>query len=79
MLEIEWHHRVPPAPTFRTAWEDALGGRAFVVGQWYPQVATYDVGTITCLVEIGESEYVIDVEDDAYGWQAPFALTVTEV
>ena len=37
------------------------------------------VGTITCLVEIGESEYVIDAEDDAYGWQAPFALTVTEV
>src|SRR3954452_20442029 len=41
VLEIDWHHKVPPAPTFRTAWEDALGARAFVVGQWYPQVATY--------------------------------------
>ena len=42
VLEIAWNHRVPPAPTFRTAWEDALGARAFVVGQWYPQVAVYD-------------------------------------
>ncbi|HET7459852.1 MAG TPA: M1 family metallopeptidase [Longimicrobium sp.] len=42
VLEIDWHHKVPPAPTFRTAWEDALGGRAFVVGQWYPQIAVYD-------------------------------------
>ena len=42
VLEIDWRSRVPPAPTFRTAWEDALGGRAFVVGQWYPQIAVYD-------------------------------------
>ena len=42
VLEIDWHQKVPPAPTFRTAWEDALGARAFVVGQWYPQVAVYD-------------------------------------
>jgi hypothetical protein len=41
-LEVDWHFRVPPAGTYRTAWEDALGGRAFVVGQWYPQVAVYD-------------------------------------
>ncbi|HEU4562293.1 MAG TPA: hypothetical protein VFS20_30970, partial [Longimicrobium sp.] len=33
VLEIDWHHRVPPAPTFRTGWEEALGGRAFVVAQ----------------------------------------------
>jgi len=42
IVEVEWHQRVPPAGTFRTAWEDALGGRAFVVAQWYPQIAVYD-------------------------------------
>ena len=42
MLEAEWHFKVPPAPTFRTAWEDTLGARAFQVAQWYPQVAVYD-------------------------------------
>ncbi|MDQ3388713.1 MAG: M1 family metallopeptidase [Gemmatimonadota bacterium] len=42
VLEIAWRHRVPPAPTFRTAYEDALGGRALLVAQWYPQVATFD-------------------------------------
>lgn len=41
-LEIGWRHRVPPAPSFRTGWDDALGGRAFHVAQWYPQIATYD-------------------------------------
>jgi hypothetical protein len=42
VLEMEWHHKVPPAGAFRTAWQDTLGGRAFQVAQWYPQVATYD-------------------------------------
>ncbi len=42
MLQIEWQTRVPPAGTFRTAWQDTLGGRAFQVAQWYPQIATYD-------------------------------------
>jgi len=41
-MHIDWSYRVPPAGTFRTAWEDALGGRAFQVAQWYPQIATYD-------------------------------------
>jgi hypothetical protein len=41
-LEIEWHFRVPPEGTYRTAWQDAHGGRAFVVAQWYPQIATFD-------------------------------------
>jgi hypothetical protein len=42
VVEVAWHQRVPPAGTFRTAWEDALGGRAFQIAQWYPQVAVYD-------------------------------------
>lgn len=42
VLEIDWHFTVPPEGTYRTAWQDALGGRAFVVAQWYPQIATYD-------------------------------------
>ncbi len=41
-LEVAWRHRVPPAPVFRTGWDDALGGRVLAVAQWYPQVATYD-------------------------------------
>jgi hypothetical protein len=42
VLEIDWHFEVPPAPTFRTAREDALGYRELQVAQWYPQVAVYD-------------------------------------
>jgi hypothetical protein len=42
VLEIGWHFRVPPEGTYRTAWQDAHGGRAFVVAQWYPQIATFD-------------------------------------
>jgi hypothetical protein len=42
VVEMAWHFQVPPAGTYRTAWEDALGGRAFVVAQWYPYVAVYD-------------------------------------
>ena len=42
VLEIDWTHAVPPAPNFRTGWEDALGARAFHVAQWYPQIATFD-------------------------------------
>ncbi len=42
VLEIEWDHVVPPAPSFRTGWEDALGARAFQVAQWYPQIAMFD-------------------------------------
>jgi hypothetical protein len=42
VFEIDWNFEVPPTGAPRTGWEDALGGRAFVVAQWYPQVATYD-------------------------------------
>lgn len=42
VFEIDWNYRVPPSNAPRTGWEDALGGRAFVVAQWYPQIATYD-------------------------------------
>jgi hypothetical protein len=42
VLEIDWQHDVPPASSFRTAWEEALGARVFHVAQWYPQIAVYD-------------------------------------
>lgn len=42
VFEIDWNFRVPPAGAPRMGWEDALGGRVFMLGQWYPQIATYD-------------------------------------
>jgi hypothetical protein len=42
VLAASWRFTVPPAGTFRTAWQDALEGRALQVAQWYPQIATYD-------------------------------------
>src|SRR3954469_9807038 len=64
VLEIDWHHKVPPAPTFRTAWEDALGARAFVVGQWYPQVATYDdVNGWDATPYLGDGEFYLEYGD----------------
>jgi hypothetical protein len=64
VLEIDWHHKVPPAPTFRTAWEDALGGRAFVAGQWYPQVATYDdVNGWDATPYLGDGEFYLEYGD----------------
>ena len=64
MLEIDWHHKVPPAPTFRTAWEDALGGRALVVGQWYPQIATYDdVYGWDATPYLGDGEFYLEYGD----------------
>ncbi|HET7230634.1 MAG TPA: M1 family metallopeptidase [Longimicrobium sp.] len=64
VLEIDWHHKVPPAPTFRTAWEDALGGRAFVVGQWYPQIAVYDdLNGWDATPYLGDGEFYLEYGD----------------
>ncbi|HEV7589232.1 MAG TPA: M1 family metallopeptidase [Longimicrobium sp.] len=64
VLEVDWHHQVPPAPTFRTAWEDALGARAFVVGQWYPQVAAYDdVNGWDATPYLGDGEFYLEYGD----------------
>ena len=64
VLEIDWHHGVPPAPTFRTAWEDALGARAFVVGQWYPQVAVYDdLNGWDATPYLGDGEFYLEYGD----------------
>jgi hypothetical protein len=38
-LEVGWHFTVPPAGAPRTGHSD---NEAFVVAQWYPQVAVYD-------------------------------------
>jgi len=63
-FEVDWHHRVPPAPTFRTAWEDALGARAFVVGQWYPQIAVYDdVYGWDATPYLGDGEFYLEYGD----------------
>jgi hypothetical protein len=64
VFEIDWHHKVPPAPTFRTAWEDALGARAFVVGQWYPQIAVFDdVHGWDATPYLGDGEFYLEYGD----------------
>ena len=64
VLEIDWQHRVPPAPTFRTGWEEALGGRAFVVAQWYPQVAVYDdLNGWDATPYLGDGEFYLEYGD----------------
>lgn len=64
VFEIDWHHKVPPAPTFRTAWEDALGARAFVVGQWYPQIAVYDdLNGWDATPYLGDGEFYLEYGD----------------
>ncbi|HEX8362372.1 MAG TPA: M1 family metallopeptidase [Longimicrobium sp.] len=63
-LEIEWSHRIPPAGTFRTAYEDALGGRAFNVAQWYPQVAVLDdVIGWDATPYLGDGEFYLEYGD----------------
>jgi hypothetical protein len=63
-LEIEWHQRVPPAGTFRTAWEEALGGRAFQVAQWYPQVAVFDdLRGWNATPYLGDGEFYLEFAD----------------
>jgi hypothetical protein len=64
VLEIEWTHRIPPAGTFRTAYEDALGGRAFNVAQWYPQVAVLDdVAGWDATPYLGDGEFYLEYGD----------------
>lgn len=75
VLEINWHFTVPPEGTYRTAWQDALGGRAFVIAQWYPQIATYDdlrgwdetpyLGDGEFYLEYGDFEVALTVPE---GW-----------
>jgi len=64
VLEIDWHHRVPPAGSFRTAYEDALGARVFNVAQWYPQVATYDdLAGWDATPYLGDGEFYLEYGD----------------
>jgi hypothetical protein len=64
VLELDWHFKVPPAPTFRTAWEDALGARVLVVGQWYPQIAVYDdLNGWDATPYLGDGEFYLEYGD----------------
>ncbi|MDQ3556839.1 MAG: M1 family peptidase, partial [Gemmatimonadota bacterium] len=64
VLEIDWRHTVPPTGAFRTAWEDALGGRVFQVAQWYPQVATFDdVRGWNTTPYLGDGEFYLEYGD----------------
>ncbi|HEX2191028.1 MAG TPA: M1 family metallopeptidase, partial [Longimicrobiaceae bacterium] len=64
VLEIEWRHTVPPEGAFRTAVEDALGGRVLQVAQWYPQVATFDdVYGWDATPYLGDGEFYLEYGD----------------
>jgi hypothetical protein len=64
VLEVEWSHTVPPEGAFRTAWEDALGGRVLQVAQWYPQVAVYDdVYGWDATPYLGDGEFYLEYGD----------------
>lgn len=67
VLEIDWHFKVPPygnPPSFRTGWEDALGGRVLQVAQWYPQIAVYDdVYGWDATPYLGEGEFYLEYGD----------------
>jgi hypothetical protein len=64
VLEVAWRHRVPPTGAFRTAWEDALGGRVLQVAQWYPQVAVFDdVRGWDATPYLGEGEFYLEYGD----------------
>ncbi|HEX2090793.1 MAG TPA: M1 family metallopeptidase [Longimicrobiaceae bacterium] len=64
VLEIDWSFHVPPSGTFRTAWQDTLGGRAFQVAQWYPQVAVFDdVRGWDATPYLGEGEFYLEYGD----------------
>ena len=64
VLEVEWEHTVPPSGAFRTAYEDALGGRAFQVAQWYPQVAVFDdVRGWDATPYLGDGEFYLEYGD----------------
>jgi Peptidase family M1 domain len=64
VLEVDWRHKVPPKGAFRTGWEEALGGRAFVVAQWYPQVAVFDdVNGWDATPYLGDGEFYLEYAD----------------
>jgi hypothetical protein len=64
VLEIQWRHRIPPAGSFRTAWEEALGGRAYNVAQWYPQIAVLDdVNGWDATPYLGDGEFYLEYGD----------------
>jgi hypothetical protein len=64
IVEIEWEHLVPPAPNFRTGWEETLGSRVFHVAQWYPQVAAFDdLAGWSTTPYLGDGEFHLDYGD----------------
>lgn len=70
-LEISWHYTVPAVGAFRTAWEDALGGRVFQIGQWYPQIATYDdLRGWDATPYLGDGEFYLEYGD----WEVALTL-----
>ncbi|MQA91699.1 MAG: hypothetical protein GEU90_16005, partial [Gemmatimonas sp.] len=77
ILEIDWQHRVPPATSFRTAWEDALDARAFHVAQWYPQIATYDdLHGWATTPYLGDGEFYLEYGDFEVAITVPIGYLV---
>ncbi len=61
VLETGWRHTIPLAPSFRTAHGGGRRGRAFLVAQWYPQVAVFDDLTgWDATPYLGDGEFYLD-------------------
>ncbi|HEV2149996.1 MAG TPA: M1 family metallopeptidase [Longimicrobiaceae bacterium] len=64
VLEADWRHTVPPAPSFRTAYAEGRRGRGFLVAQWYPQVAVFDdVAGWDATPYLGDGEFYLEYGD----------------
>jgi hypothetical protein len=61
VLETGWRHTIPRAPTFRTAYGGGSRGKAFLVAQWYPQVAVFDdVAGWDATPYLGDGEFYLE-------------------
>ena len=78
VFEVDWNFRVPPGQAApRTGYEDALGGRAFLVAQWYPQIATYDdVVGFDVTPYRGQGEFYLEYGDFDVALTLPAGWTV---
>jgi len=74
-LRFAWHYQVPGPDAFRTG---RIGRDAFVVGQWYPQVAVYDdVRGWDETPYLGDGEFYLEYGDFRVDLTLPAGWLVT--